>query len=378
MSLNVVVSEGPERGPNVMSSVRQDPMMRGLMVRGLILGLCLSAMLGCSWFPTFDDVVPDRNKEYQKSASLPDLEIPPDLSSDAISDSLSVPEVDARGTASYSTYQERIARRGSGERSGRDSGGERYRGPAAPPSPAEASQEDLPTPEDTTALDDSRSDDGRSDDDPDERIADEDADYNSPADEEEEEASETEPESEPESESDSESESEARSYAARTPAGGPEDDPEEGPEEEPEHETERSPPSPAAAGETGEGGRAELVSAGEGKKYLRVTEDFSEAWHLTGRALAKAGFTVADEDRDRGVYFVDFTGAPGAEQAGFLSSLAFWRGDETEHEVQLTGIGEKTEVVVLDEDGNWESGPVADEILRRLETALNQAGEGTE
>ena len=122
------------------------------------------------------------------------------------------------------------------------------------------------------------------------------------------------------------------------------------------------------------------MSAGEGKKYLRVTEDFSETWHLTGRALAKAGFTVADEDRDRGVYFVDFTGTPGTapEQAGFLSSLAFWRGDETEHEVQLTGIGEKTEVVVLDDDGNWESGPVADEILTRLETALNQAGESTE
>ena len=125
------------------------------------------------------------------------------------------------------------------------------------------------------------------------------------------------------------------------------------------------------------------MSAGEGKKYLRVTKDFSEAWHLTGRALAKAGFTVADEDRDRGVYFVDFTGAPGTapEQAGFLSSLAFWRGDETEHEVQLTGIGEKTEVVVLDNDGNWESGPVADEIRRawrpRSIRPRNQRNSGT-
>ena len=349
------------------------PMMRVLMVRGLILGLCLSAMLGCSWFPTFDDVMPDRNKEYQKSASLPDLEIPPDLSSDAVSDTLSVPEVDAKGTASYSTYQERIARRGGGERSGRDSGGERYRAPAISPSPAEESPEDteVPASEDTTALDDSRTDDVRSEEDRDERIADEEAAGSSPADEEEP-ASEPEPEPETESQSD----------AARTPAGGGDDEPADEPEEDPADETERS-PLPAAAigvGQTGAGGRAELVSAGEGKKYLRVTKDFSEAWHLTGRALAKAGFTVADEDRDRGVYFVDFTGAPGtaSEQAGFLSSLAFWRGDETEHEVQLTGIGEKTEVVVLDDDGNWESGPVADEILTRLETALNQAGEGTE
>jgi len=350
------------------------------MLRGLILGLCLSAMLGCSWFPTFDKVIPDRNKEYQKSASLPDLEIPPDLSSDAVSDTLSVPEVDAKGTASYSTYQERIARRGGGERSGRDSGGERYRAPAASPSPAEESPEDteVPTPEDTDALDDSRADDVRSEDDRDERIADEDA--SSPADEEEP-ISEAEPASESEPQSESESESESPSYATRTPAGGGDEESVGEPEEVPADETERSPP-PAAVdvGQTGAGGRAALVSAGEGKKYLRVTEDFSEAWHLTGRALAKAGFTVADEDRDRGVYFVDFTGTPGAatEKAGFLSSLAFWRRDKTEHEVQLTGIGEKTEVVVLDDDGNWEGGPVADEILTRLETALNQAGESLE
>jgi outer membrane protein assembly factor BamC len=329
------------------------------MVRGLILGLCLSAMLGCSWFPTFDDVIPDRNKEYQKSASLPDLEIPPDLSSDAVSDTLSVPEVDAKGTASYSTYQERIARRGGGERSGRDSDEEGYRALGEPASPAEESPEDteVPTPEDTTALDDSRADDVRSEHERDERIADE-----------EEPASEPEPDSE------------SRSDAARTPADAGDDEPANEPEEDPAAETERSPPPAAVGVQTGAGGRAELVSASEGKKYLRVTEDFSEAWHLTGQALAKAGFTVADEDRDRGVYFIDFTGPPGAspEQAGFLSSLAFWRGDETEHEVQLTGIGEKTEVVVLDEDGNWESGPVADEILTRLETALDQAGESME
>lgn len=76
----------------------------------------------------------------------------------------------------------------------------------------------------------------------------------------------------------------------------------------------------------------------------------SEARQLAGQALAKAGFTVEDEDRDRGVYFLNFAGSSGAapEQAGFLSSLAFWRNDGAKHEVELTGIGEKTDVVVLD------------------------------
>ena len=76
---------------------------------GLVAGLLV--ITGCAWFPTFDDVIPDKQKEYQKSQSLPDLEVPPDLTTESIRDTLAVPDVDASGTASYSTYQERIAQR---------------------------------------------------------------------------------------------------------------------------------------------------------------------------------------------------------------------------------------------------------------------------
>jgi outer membrane protein assembly factor BamC len=59
-----------------------------------------------------DKVLPDKQQEYKKSRSLPDLEVPPDLSSESINDTMAVPEIDAKGTATFSTYQQRIAVRG--------------------------------------------------------------------------------------------------------------------------------------------------------------------------------------------------------------------------------------------------------------------------
>src|SRR2546430_9764238 len=77
------------------------------MSRYLIVGVLVSGFTlgGCG----MDKVLPDKQHEYKKSQSLPDLEVPPDLSSESINDTMAVPEVDANGTATFSTYQERIA-----------------------------------------------------------------------------------------------------------------------------------------------------------------------------------------------------------------------------------------------------------------------------
>ena len=63
---------------------------------------------GCSRIiPKLDEVVPDNRKAYQKAETLPDLEVPPDLSTDAIRDRMAIP--DGGDSARYSTYQERRA-----------------------------------------------------------------------------------------------------------------------------------------------------------------------------------------------------------------------------------------------------------------------------
>ena len=76
----------------------------GMLIAGAVL------VGGCSG--TFEDVFPERQPSYKTSRSAPPLEVPPDLSSSAIRDTLPVPGVDATysqyasGTAGASTRSE--------------------------------------------------------------------------------------------------------------------------------------------------------------------------------------------------------------------------------------------------------------------------------
>ena len=115
---------------------------------------------------------------------------------------------------------------------------------------------------------------------------------------------------------------------------------------------------------------AEIVSVGGGKTYLSVAEEFPLAWKSTGAALEQVGVQVKDSDKGRGVYIVKVVGTGG--ETGTLSKLKFWRRDGAkELQVSLTGVGAKTEVVVLDRDGRWETGEAATNLLQKLHQALN-------
>ncbi len=120
---------------------------------------------------------------------------------------------------------------------------------------------------------------------------------------------------------------------------------------------------------------AEIVSVGGGKIYLTVAEDFPTAWKTTGRALEKAGVDVKDSDKGRGVYLVEMAReAVSDEETGVWNKLKFWdREKGEEFQLSLTGVGDKTEVVVLDKDGRWETGDQAGLLLTMLHDALNSS-----
>lgn len=141
-------------------------------------------------------------------------------------------------------------------------------------------------------------------------------------------------------------------------------------------DTSAAAPLKAAATETGAtvapaGARhAEIVTVGGGKTYLSVAEEFPLAWKTTGAALEQVGVQIKDSDKGRGVYIVKVEGTGG--ETGALSKLKFWRRDGAkELQVSLTGVGAKTEVVVLDRDGRWETGEAAADLLQKLHRALN-------
>jgi len=138
-------------------------------------------------------------------------------------------------------------------------------------------------------------------------------------------------------------------------------------------------PVPGARADGGENERVELVNAGAGKLYLALQQDFANAWLSTGEALGQVGVLVENADRDRGVYTVRLSEALAAAAAarqkkGMWSRLAFWKKDagERQYRLSLTGVGEKTELAVLDENGLLDSSPAAGELIMRLHEQLAQ------
>lgn len=122
---------------------------------------------------------------------------------------------------------------------------------------------------------------------------------------------------------------------------------------------------------------AEVLEAGEGKVYLALPEDFASAWTSLGSALNKAGLEIEEEDRARGIYYVRYSGAEGGsadkKEQGLLSRLAFWKKDDgwSHYQLSLTGVGDKTEVVILDQKGNWDTSAEAGKILNRIQAVMS-------
>jgi outer membrane protein assembly factor BamC len=123
--------------------------------------------------------------------------------------------------------------------------------------------------------------------------------------------------------------------------------------------------------------RAHIVQDGEGAKVLDLQDNFSRAWRRTGLALDRVGFTVEDRDRSRGLYYVryvDTDKADAGSDSGFFGSLKFWgddeKSDQNEYLVSLVGKQSTTQIVILDTDGQREHSETADRILGLLHEQL--------
>ena len=112
---------------------------------------------------------------------------------------------------------------------------------------------------------------------------------------------------------------------------------------------------------------AELRDAGEGRILLALPDEYSLAWPRTDKALQRGGFFVEGKDEAKGLYRISyFKAAEEKEKKGWLAKMKFWSKDEPEgqlFQISLTGVGRKTEMIVMNEDGEWDSGEDARRIL---------------
>jgi outer membrane protein assembly factor BamC len=363
----------------------------------LSCAVALLSISACSRLPRLDEVLPDKRTEYRKSESLPDLEVPPDLTTDRIQDNLAVPEINEEGVASYSTFQERAAARkraressqldegavqtladeqvvfvpgavgpafdslrefwtlrsvalelddaelGVMETDWRESGDgtlrEKFKVFAEPGTDGEAS----------TVLYLSSSREGR------EGVDD---------------AAGWRPLANDTARLDSLALdirkhfglSPTETAAAPAPAATG-------------SEAEAAAPAEAAAA-SAESAPAQIFSAGEGRAFLSVPQDFALVWPRVATAIEQAGLKLLEADKARGIYRIEIPEEDRVEpeKKGIVSRLAFWRGgdeDSGERQLSVTGVGAKTEMVVLDSEGKWDVSPGASRVLTALMARLN-------
>jgi len=121
--------------------------------------------------------------------------------------------------------------------------------------------------------------------------------------------------------------------------------------------------------------RAEMLNLGDDKVYLSLPHDFTRAWSLAEGAILKTGMFIEHDDRNKGIYYVLYSDQ-NQEEESMLSKLKFWKDDEVEaqeYQLSLTGVGDKTELVVLDKKGDWADRQEASKILTYIQVQYNNA-----
>ncbi|MCG8324355.1 MAG: outer membrane protein assembly factor BamC [Thiotrichales bacterium] len=121
--------------------------------------------------------------------------------------------------------------------------------------------------------------------------------------------------------------------------------------------------------------KAEIVDAGDNKQFLTIPEEYTRAWRRTEQLILQSGLFIEDQDQEKGLYYILFTEQQDEDEEGFFSKLKFWGDDEPDgrsYQISLTGVGNKTELVVLNENGDWDTGADATEILAMLQKRYNE------
>ncbi|RME34977.1 MAG: outer membrane protein assembly factor BamC [Gammaproteobacteria bacterium] len=369
----------------------------------LLLSLLLPLLAACSGaknlLPDLSGVVPDRTKEYRKAESLPDLEVPPDLTAEAIHDELAVPDIE-NGVATYSTYQQRIKARREAKQAQQVTGAlalsdERVMVALIPveqlwPRLKQFWQERGFTLE----LEDQElgvMETGWKDD-PVQLRRDKYKLFVEPG---EQAGTSVLYLSHQAEERIPEGESLVWKPRAREPQleqamveqlqqyFGPDrltvgDTP---PPAQPVVGAPRTATAATTGGPTeslpwrepqAEGGpplRSEALPAGDGKYYLSVNRDFDGTWNAILKVLGERGFTIESKDRDRGI--IEVLPPAGVQKEESIWDKLLFRGGPDGYKISVTGVGSKSEVVVLDEDGKWDDSEAANQILYDLNSALN-------
>ncbi len=131
--------------------------------------------------------------------------------------------------------------------------------------------------------------------------------------------------------------------------------------------TETTTGSAAAGSVTEPTGTASLEEIFDGSRIIVINNTFDRSWRRAGLAIERAGLTVEDRDRARGIYFLK----PATAEKGWMDTLMFWQDDEDtgrRYRVNVKDRGTMCDVSVTDQDGATDkaSGQILEAIYKNI------------
>ncbi len=122
--------------------------------------------------------------------------------------------------------------------------------------------------------------------------------------------------------------------------------------------------------------RATLSKAPDGTRTLALDEQFDRAWRRVGLALDRVGFTVEDRDRSKGLYFVRYLdpqidgGKAADKSSSWFSWMKFWGSSDKpkveQYRIEVKDIPQGSQVKVFNKEGAQENTDTAGKILTLL------------
>ncbi|MDD5611682.1 MAG: outer membrane protein assembly factor BamC [Gallionella sp.] len=96
-------------------------------------------------------------------------------------------------------------------------------------------------------------------------------------------------------------------------------------------------------------GTASLLEIFDGSRIIVINDPFDKSWRRVGLAIDRAGLSVEDKDREKGIYYLSAE----KKEKGWLESLEFWNDDESSlrFRVNVKDAGHACEVSVTDQNG---------------------------
>lgn len=119
--------------------------------------------------------------------------------------------------------------------------------------------------------------------------------------------------------------------------------------------------------------QAELVDLSNDKQYLLIPSEFSKAWSDLEVTIKTIGLYVESQEQEKGIYSVIYYNTP-QDKKTLANKLMFWKNNENDSKpfkISMAGVGNNTEVIILDANGDWSSSDDANQILNALKEQYN-------